>query len=126
MVSAKSKEENIVEGLLSGSNGYLVKPFGRQEILARIESHLRFRDAVWRAGDLAGGLGVTRMGERCPWVALREGLERQETWMHASAAGTRPPHFQCQFGAGGEECHACDGHCLVMAIDLRWSLLMDV
>jgi DNA-binding response OmpR family regulator len=29
MVSAKSKEENIVEGLVAGSNDYLVKPFGR-------------------------------------------------------------------------------------------------
>ena len=70
MVSAKSKEENIVEGLLSGSNDYLVKPFGRQEILARIQSHLRFRDAVWRAGDLAGAWigGAQEGGMGCPWA----------------------------------------------------------
>ncbi len=30
MISAKGKEENIVEGLQSGSNDYLIKPFGRQ------------------------------------------------------------------------------------------------
>lgn len=30
MISAKSKEEHIVEGLAAGSNDYVVKPFGRQ------------------------------------------------------------------------------------------------
>jgi DNA-binding response OmpR family regulator len=29
MVSAKSKEEHVVEGFTSGSNDYMVKPFGR-------------------------------------------------------------------------------------------------
>lgn len=47
MISAKSKEEHIVEGLAAGSNDYVVKPFGRQEILARIAAHLRFRDTVF-------------------------------------------------------------------------------
>ncbi|KAG1675574.1 hypothetical protein FOA52_014162 [Chlamydomonas sp. UWO 241] len=50
MVSAKSKEEHIVEGLAAGSNDYMVKPFGRLEILARIASHVRFRNSVYTAG----------------------------------------------------------------------------
>ncbi|GAX76782.1 hypothetical protein CEUSTIGMA_g4228.t1 [Chlamydomonas eustigma] len=54
MVSAKSKEENIVEGLVAGSNDYLVKPFGRKEILARIQAHLRFRNMTYHAGEIAG------------------------------------------------------------------------
>lgn len=55
MVSAKGKEENIVEGLRSGSNDYITKPFGREEILARIKAHLRFRDAVYAAAaEMAG------------------------------------------------------------------------
>ena len=41
MVSAKSQEENIVEGLASGSNDYVSKPFGRQEILMRIKVWLK-------------------------------------------------------------------------------------
>ncbi|GAX76579.1 hypothetical protein CEUSTIGMA_g4025.t1 [Chlamydomonas eustigma] len=49
MVSAKSKEEHVVEGFTSGSNDYMVKPFGRQEILARITAHLKFRDDVFDA-----------------------------------------------------------------------------
>lgn len=56
MVSAKSKEEHIVEGLESGANDYVVKPFGRQEILARISAHLGFRNCVYEAGELAGGV----------------------------------------------------------------------
>lgn len=60
MVSAKSKEEHVVEGLTSGSNDYMVKPFGRQEILARITAHLRFRDNVYEAGEaMPSGSGTT-------------------------------------------------------------------
>ena len=56
MVSAKSKEEHVVEGLTAGSNDYVVKPFGRQEILARITAHLRFRDNVYEAGECLSGV----------------------------------------------------------------------
>ena len=54
MVSAKRAEEHIVEGLSSGSNDYIVKPFGRKEILARVAAHLEFRDSVYKAGEEAG------------------------------------------------------------------------
>ncbi len=47
MISAKSKEEHIVEGLAAGSNDYVVKPFGRQVRQAEQEARLRlFRRAV--------------------------------------------------------------------------------
>jgi len=66
MISAKSNEENIVEGLNSGSVDYVVKPFGRQEIIARINAHLRFRSAVMdlaeveAAENLAAQRGVSK------------------------------------------------------------------
>lgn len=44
--SAKSNEEHIVKGLSLGSNDYMVKPFGRNEMLARIKSHLKTRDGL--------------------------------------------------------------------------------
>eukprot|EP00798_Chlamydomonas_sp_ICE-L_P011405 gene11405-12108_t len=53
MVSAKSKEEHIVEGLGAGCNDYVVKPFGRMEILARVAAHLKFRDDAYVAAELA-------------------------------------------------------------------------
>lgn len=40
-LTAKTMEEDIVEGLLVGGDDYITKPFGAVELLARIEAHLR-------------------------------------------------------------------------------------
>lgn len=40
-LTAKTMEEDIVEGLLIGGDDYITKPFGAAELLARIEAHLR-------------------------------------------------------------------------------------
>lgn len=40
-LTAKTMEEDIVEGLLIGGDDYITKPFGTAELLARIEAHLR-------------------------------------------------------------------------------------
>ena len=40
-LTAKTMEEDIVEGLLIGGDDYITKPFGAAEFLARIEAHLR-------------------------------------------------------------------------------------
>ncbi len=47
MVSAKSDEDNIVEGLRSGSNDFVRKPYQREELLARIETQLRLKSDRW-------------------------------------------------------------------------------
>lgn len=65
MLSAKSKVENVVQGLHAGSNDYVAKPFGRQELLARIASHLCFRDTVYVAALKEGrrsGSGFQQKG----------------------------------------------------------------
>ncbi|AOM81997.1 response regulator transcription factor [Salisediminibacterium beveridgei] len=41
MLTAKSAETDKVEGLKAGADDYLTKPFGREELLARIEAILR-------------------------------------------------------------------------------------
>ena len=41
MLSARSSESDIVEGLRSGADDYLTKPFGMQEFLARVEALTR-------------------------------------------------------------------------------------
>jgi PAS domain S-box-containing protein len=41
LLSARAGEESRVEGLQSGADDYLVKPFGARELLARIDAHLR-------------------------------------------------------------------------------------
>jgi len=43
MVSAKSAEENVVQGLHSGCDDYVIKPFNRDDLKARIAVHLKDR-----------------------------------------------------------------------------------
>jgi DNA-binding response OmpR family regulator len=41
MLTARTAEQDRVRGLRSGADDYLVKPFGRQELVARVEALLR-------------------------------------------------------------------------------------
>ncbi len=43
MLSARTTEPDIVEGLRAGADDYLSKPFGMQEFLARVEALMRRR-----------------------------------------------------------------------------------
>jgi len=40
-LTAKTEEDSIVKGLLSGGDDYIKKPFGVMELNARVEAHLR-------------------------------------------------------------------------------------
>ena len=40
MLTAKNRVDNIIEGFTSGANDYLIKPIQKQEMLARIKTHL--------------------------------------------------------------------------------------
>ena len=40
MVTAKDQVEDLLEGLASGANDYLAKPFSKDELLARLKTHL--------------------------------------------------------------------------------------
>jgi DNA-binding response OmpR family regulator len=46
MLTARDTEVDKVRGLRSGADDYLTKPFGNQELLARVEAILRRRPAV--------------------------------------------------------------------------------
>ena len=43
LLSARSSEQDIVNGLKTGADDYLTKPFGMQEFLARVEALIRRR-----------------------------------------------------------------------------------
>lgn len=53
MLSARAGEEAKVEGLQAGAEDYLVKPFSKRELLARVETHLEL-------GRLRGQLRAER------------------------------------------------------------------
>ncbi len=47
LLSARAGEESRIEGMRSGADDYLIKPFSARELLARVEAHVkmaRFRD----------------------------------------------------------------------------------
>ena len=70
MLTARSEVEDRVEGLDSGADDYLVKPFERQELLARIRALLRRRPPRGSASITVGDLSLNpdtrevRRGER--------------------------------------------------------------
>ncbi len=57
LLTAKSEIDDRVEGLDSGADDYLTKPFAMKELLARVRALVRrqpeFKDAELRFGDLA-------------------------------------------------------------------------
>jgi DNA-binding response OmpR family regulator len=43
LMSVENQEEDIVRGLKSGANDYLAKPFGLDELISRIHTHLHWQ-----------------------------------------------------------------------------------
>jgi DNA-binding response OmpR family regulator len=65
MLTARAAELEKVRGLKAGADDYVTKPFGRQELLARVEAHLRrtpHREE--RPGTYADGLVTIDFAQR--------------------------------------------------------------
>jgi len=64
LLSARAGEESRVEGIQSGADDYLIKPFTAQELLARVEAHIKMarfrREAMARESDLKDELERAR------------------------------------------------------------------
>jgi DNA-binding response OmpR family regulator len=85
MVTAKGEEQDRVRGLRLGADDYIVKPFGIEELRARVDAALRRRrissrdNAVVRFGDVTADFGahvVTRAGAPVEMTALELKLLR--------------------------------------------------
>lgn len=66
MLTAKTAEDEIVEGLEAGADDYVCKPFGSRELLARIRRCLR--SAVASSNRLQVGSIELDVDERSVWI----------------------------------------------------------
>ena len=112
MLTAKSDTVDVVVGLESGADDYVVKPFKPKELVARIRARVRrFEEPAPEAltiGDLAidvAGHVVTRDGEpialtplefdllvclaRKPWQVFTREVLLEQVWGYRHAADTR-------------------------------------
>ena len=113
MLTAKSDTVDVVLGLESGADDYVVKPFKPKELIARIRARVRRFDATAQAETLSigdvhidvAGHQVTRGGRpvnltplefdllvclaRKPWQVFTREVLLQEVWGYRHAADTR-------------------------------------
>jgi light-regulated signal transduction histidine kinase (bacteriophytochrome) len=76
LLSARAGEEAVVEGLETGADDYLVKPFSARELLSRVATHLEMARIRRVATDAARELADTR-------AALLEDLARKSSELEA-------------------------------------------
>ena len=60
LVSARAGEEARMEGLETGADDYLIKPFATRELLARVRTHLTMGQVRRNAAETANELAETR------------------------------------------------------------------
>lgn len=112
MLTAKGDTVDVVVGLESGADDYVVKPFKPKELIARIRARIRRFDApaqeTLTIGDLAidvAGHEVTRNGVRIsltplefdllvclarrPWQVFTREVLLEQVWGYRHAADTR-------------------------------------
>jgi len=110
MLTARGGEADKVEGLRSGADDYVTKPFGLRELLARVEAFGRRLAQVPRSPEVVeadgcvldlGLCAASRGAERAPLTAREAGILR---WLHRhqGRAVTRGELLERVWGASAE------------------------
>jgi two-component system sensor histidine kinase ChiS len=60
MLSAKNQIEDLVTGLNAGANDYLTKPISREELLARLKTHLNLKTLIAENARMSAELDIAR------------------------------------------------------------------
>src|SRR6478609_6190988 len=99
MLTAKSDTVDVVVGLESGADDYIVKPFKPKELVARIRARLRRSEEPapeqLAIGDLlidVAGHSVKREGQSIalkPWQVFTREVLLEQVWGYRHAADTR-------------------------------------
>jgi DNA-binding response OmpR family regulator len=82
MLTARSEELERVRGLRAGSDDYVVKPFGRQELVARVEALLRRTR------------GTVHTSERYCDAAIEIDFAASSVKVHGTAVALTPLEFR--------------------------------
>ncbi|MEZ4528807.1 MAG: fused response regulator/phosphatase [Desulfobacterales bacterium] len=99
-LTAKTQAEDIVQGFAVGAVDYVIKPFRREELLARVRTHLRLRETE---DALRHALLESRKAKEEAEQALRRNLEMQKQIQDDLNEGAA---MQRKFLTGQEEASA--------------------
>ena len=96
-LTAKSQTEDIVQGFSVGAVDYVTKPFRKEELLARVSTHIRLRETE---AALRHALLETEKAKQKAESALQRNLEMQQQIQQDLAEGAA---MQKKFLTGQEE-----------------------
>ncbi len=109
MLSARAGEESRVEGIQSGADDYLVKPFSARELLARVTAHLQMSRLRREANE-----SVRRSDER---LQMALAAAKMATWQF------NPATQQLEISGNGAEVFGLREGCTRLSADEAASLV---